>query len=112
MKNYLLLPHAFQGSMLILNNKAHTNSFNIRSWGFWIEIFQSRYAFPHMLQLLGKIVGSNLLLLLYINELVEKSTRPVNLQETRKKNWNSQMHKQLHRNWTGKHAQLEREYLS
>jgi hypothetical protein len=84
MRTYLLLPHAFQRGMLILNNRAHANSFNISSWGIRIEIFQSRYAFPQVLQLLSKIIGSNLLLLLYVNELVEKSARPVNLQETGK----------------------------
>jgi hypothetical protein len=68
MRTYLLLPHAFQRGMLILNNRAHAN----------------RYAFPQVLQLLSKIIGSNLLLLLYVNELVEKSARPVNLQETGK----------------------------
>ena len=80
LKTYLLLPQAFQGAMFIFD-MAHTNSFNISGWRIWIEILQCRYRLPQALQLLSKIIDSNLLLLLYLNELVEKSPRPINLQK-------------------------------
>ena len=66
---------------MFIFDMAHTNSFNISGWRIWIEILQCRYRLPQALQLLSKIIDSNLLLLLYLNELVEKSPRPINLQK-------------------------------